>query len=42
LNASPITLTGGSPAGGTYGGTGVSGNVFNPTTAGVRYKNNYL
>jgi hypothetical protein len=38
LNATPITLTGGSPAGGTYGGTGVSGNVFNPTTAGVGTK----
>ena len=38
VNASALTLTGGSPAGGTYGGTGVSGNVFNPTTAGVGTK----
>src|SRR5206468_2581905 len=29
------TLTGGSPAGGTYSGTGVSGNTFNPATAGT-------
>ncbi len=35
VNASPITLTGGSPAGGTYSGTGVSGGVFTPSTAGV-------
>ncbi len=34
VNGSPITLTGGSPSGGTYGGTGVSGGVFNPATAG--------
>lgn len=31
---SPITLTQGSPAGGTYSGAGVSGGQFNPTTAG--------
>jgi len=30
-----FTLTQGSPSGGTYSGTGVSGNTFNPTTAGV-------
>ena len=30
----PITLTQGSPAGGTYSGTGVSGNQFDPATAG--------
>ena len=30
-----FTLTGGSPAGGTYSGTGVSGGQFNPGTAGV-------
>ncbi len=30
-----ITLTGGSPAGGTYSGTGVSGAFFNPNTSGV-------
>lgn len=28
-------LTQGSPAGGTYSGTGVSGNMFNPSVAGV-------
>lgn len=32
---SPITLAAGSPASGTYAGTGVSGNNFNPATAGV-------
>lgn len=30
----PFTLTGGSPAGGTYSGNGVSGGVFDPTAAG--------
>ncbi|MBK9401536.1 MAG: fibronectin type III domain-containing protein [Bacteroidetes bacterium] len=30
-----ITLTGGSPVGGAYSGTGVSGNQFNGATAGV-------
>lgn len=35
LNDSPITLTGGSPAGGTYSGTGVSNGVFDPAVAGV-------
>lgn len=35
LNTSPFTLSGGSPTGGTYSGTGVSGGVFNPLTAGV-------
>jgi hypothetical protein len=29
------SLTGGSPAGGTYAGTGVSGGNFNPSTAGI-------
>jgi len=33
-NAS-VTLTGGSPAGGTFSGTGVSGGSFNPATAGA-------
>jgi PKD repeat protein len=33
--APAFTLTGGSPAGGSYGGTGVSGNQFNPAVAGV-------
>lgn len=32
---SPITLTGGSPTSGTYSGTGVSGGMFNPATAGT-------
>jgi len=32
---SPVTLTQGSPSGGTYSGTGVSGNQFNPATAGL-------
>ncbi|MFN7013161.1 MAG: T9SS type A sorting domain-containing protein, partial [Bacteroidia bacterium] len=35
VNASPITLSGGSPAGGTYSGTGVSSGQFNPSVAGV-------
>ncbi|CAN5358406.1 hypothetical protein BH09BAC5_BH09BAC5_02220 [soil metagenome] len=34
LNDAAITLTGGSPAGGTYSGTGVTANSFNPMTAG--------
>ncbi len=29
-----VTLTGGTPAGGTWSGPGVSGSTFNPTTAG--------
>ena len=33
--APAFALTGGSPAGGTYSGVGVSGSQFNPTTAGV-------
>lgn len=31
----PFTLTGGSPASGTFSGTGVTLNVFNPNTAGL-------
>lgn len=31
----PMTLTGGSPAGGTWSGTGVTGSTFNPATAGA-------
>ncbi len=31
----PFALTGGSPSGGTYTGTGVSGGTFTPATAGV-------
>jgi hypothetical protein len=34
LNDTPITLTGGSPAGGVYSGTGVSGGMFDPSVAG--------
>jgi len=34
LNHTPVTLTGATPAGGTYSGTGVSNNVFNPIVAG--------
>ncbi len=34
-NAATFPLTGGSPAGGTYTGTGVSNNNFSPSTAGV-------
>lgn len=34
----PITLTGATPAGGTYSGTGVTGTTFNPTTAGLGTK----
>ncbi len=30
----PVTLSGGSPAGGTYSGSGVSGGSFNPAVAG--------
>ncbi len=33
-NADEFELTGGSPAGGTYSGTGVSNGKFNPTVAG--------
>lgn len=35
VNGSPVTLGGGSPAGGTYTGNGVSAGVFNPAAAGV-------
>ncbi|MCX6271516.1 MAG: hypothetical protein NTU44_09905 [Bacteroidetes bacterium] len=35
LNNPAITLTGGSPAGGTYSGPGVSGNSFTPAQAGT-------
>ena len=34
-NASSFALSGGSPAGGTYSGTGVTNNNFNPASAGV-------
>ncbi len=35
LNSTPITLSQGTPVGGTYSGIGVSGTTFNPQTAGV-------
>lgn len=35
IDAAPITLTTGSPGGGTYSGTGVAAGMFNPGTAGV-------
>ncbi|MCF8275599.1 MAG: T9SS type A sorting domain-containing protein [Flavobacteriales bacterium] len=35
INANPIQLSGGSPTGGTYSGTGVTNGSFNPQTAGV-------
>lgn len=38
LTAAPFTLTGGTPLGGLYSGPGVSGNVFNPATAGLGTK----
>ncbi len=34
IDAADFTLTGGSPAGGTYSGTGVSGGNFSPSAAG--------
>jgi len=34
VDASAVTLTG-SPAGGTFSGTGISGSTFNPATSGV-------
>lgn len=35
--SNPLTLTGGSPAGGTYSGPGVIGNTFYPGSAGTGY-----
>jgi hypothetical protein len=35
--SNPLTLTGGSPAGGTYSGPGVVGNTFYPGAAGTGY-----
>ncbi len=35
LGDSPMQLTGGSPAGGTYSGPGVTGNTFTPAQAGT-------
>ena len=37
LNASPITLSGGSPVGGTYTGLGVSGQIFTPVSVGSSF-----
>jgi hypothetical protein len=34
-NGAVVTLTGSSPAGGTYSGTGISGSDFDPSVAGV-------
>ncbi len=34
-NATPLQLTGGTPAGGTYAGPGVSNGVFTPSVAGL-------
>jgi PKD repeat protein len=34
-NVTPLALTGGTPAGGTYSGTGVSGGQFNPAVSGA-------
>ncbi|MNU90150.1 hypothetical protein D3C71_800070 [compost metagenome] len=34
-NHNPLTLSGGSPAGGSYSGTGVTAGVLNPATAGA-------
>ncbi len=35
LNGGNVTLSGGTPAGGTYTGTGVNGTTFNPTVNGL-------
>jgi len=35
INAAPVTLTSGTPIGGTYSGPGVNAGVFNPALAGV-------
>lgn len=35
INSGLLTLSGGTPAGGSYSGTGVSGNSFNPAVSGV-------
>lgn len=37
VNAVPFLLQGGSPLGGTFSGTGVSNNTFNPSLAGTGY-----
>lgn len=35
IYSAPVTLTAGTPANGTYSGLGVTGNSFNPSTAGA-------
>ncbi|MEI6766069.1 MAG: choice-of-anchor J domain-containing protein [Bacteroidota bacterium] len=35
ITGAPFMLSGGSPAGGTYSGTGVNTNIFDPATAGL-------
>lgn len=35
IDASPITLSGATPGGGTYSGPGVSGGIFTPSVAGI-------
>ncbi len=37
LSATPLALSGGAPTGGTYSGTGISGNVFDPAIADTGY-----
>jgi gliding motility-associated-like protein len=37
LSAAPFPLTGGSPSGGVYSGTGVSNNIFDPSIPGVGF-----
>lgn len=39
INNGPITLTPGTPSGGTYSGPGVSGTTFDPVAAGLGNKN---
>jgi hypothetical protein len=41
VDASPLTLSGGSPAGGAYSGTGVTGGIFNPSVGAGTYNITY-
>ncbi|MBL0105600.1 MAG: T9SS type A sorting domain-containing protein [Bacteroidetes bacterium] len=41
-DAAPFTLTGGSPTGGTYFGTGVSNGMFDPSIGSGTYQINYI
>jgi hypothetical protein len=41
VDASPLTLSGGSPAGGAYSGTGVTGGIFNPSVGAGTYDITY-